>query len=184
MICTVCRWVEKEGNLLTPDGLIRINPKKKMYGSLMLVADVPVFSGSFMNMKKKVGFIAGEVKALQKAIKFFRLQEGTDFSEAVAPHRIVTIELLESDTPENMGFRAKINPSTQELLLRDGEQIMWKTDVVPEGSHIRDTYITYNSTTPLSDPELGNGVTASRGFTSNDYHFVGAADVDISIKAK
>jgi hypothetical protein len=88
--------------------------------------------------------------------------------------------MLESDTPEDMGFREKINPSTQEFLLKNGEQIMWKTDVVPEDSKVRDTYISYDSSVPID----GNGVTTERSLTSNDFHFVGAADVDISIKQK
>lgn len=179
MKCIVSKWVEKEGNQLTADNLIRINPKKPRYGSLKLISEVFVLTDGFLNRKNRIGFIVGEVSILKTLIERFNLKEGTDYSEAVTPHRIVVIEKLKSDTPENKGFREKINPSTNELLFKNGEQIMWKTEVVLEDDKRKDISIKHDRTVPVP---VGNG----KPILADDdlLHFVGEVEVDVSITRK
>ncbi len=144
MKCIVTKWNEKEGNTLVSNGLIRVNPKKPEFGSLMLMAVVVTLSGGFLNKRNKVAFIVGNIEDLDAVIAEYKLREGTDYSVAVAPHRIVTLELLESNTPENQGYREKINPTTGEILQKNGETIMWKTDIVPEGSDVVESLVQHD----------------------------------------
>ena len=90
-------------------------------------------------------------------IEEFELKEGSDYSELVGPHRIVTLELVQSKVPKdknggNSGYREKINPSSEEVMTRDGEPIYWKTEVVPEGSDLQDTLITHDRADAAPDP--------------------------------
>ena len=140
----ITKWTEKAGNELTANGLVRINPNKPTFGSIMLIATVASLSNGFMNVKNKVGFVVGEVKTLETLISGFNLKDGDDYSAKVGPHRIVTTELLESQVPERQGYRPKINPSTNEILSKDGEAIYWKTEVVAEGSDIQDSFISHD----------------------------------------
>lgn len=143
----VSKWEEKAGNELAANGLIRINPNKPEFGSLMLIAVVASLSNGFMNVKNRVGFVVGRVADLTNLVKEFGLKDGDDYSAKVGPHRIVTIEKLQSEAPENQGYREKINPSTGEVLTKNGETIVWKTEVVAEGSDIQDTYIKHDTET-------------------------------------
>jgi len=140
----VSKWEEKAGNELTANGLIRVNPNKPEFGSIMLISTVAALSNGFMNVKNKVGFIVGRVADLTGMIKEYSLRDGDDFSAKVGPHRIATLERLESEVPANQGYREKINPTTGEVLTKNGESIYWKTEVVAEGSDIQDTYIKHD----------------------------------------
>lgn len=140
----VSKWEVKAGNELTANGLIRINPNKPEFGSMMLIATIAALSNGFMNVRNKVGFVVGRVADLTNMIKEYSLREGDDFSVKVAPHKIVTLELVESEVPENQGYRVKINPTTGETLTKDGEAIYWKTEVVREGADIQDTLIQHD----------------------------------------
>lgn len=144
MKLTVAKWEAKEGNTLEANGLIRVNPNKPTFGSLMLIAVTMVLTGSFLNKKTKVGFIVGKIDDLKSLISTYGLKEGTDYSAAVAPHRIVTIEKLKNAVPENQGFRQKINPTTGEVLTSNGEEIYWKNEVVAEGSNVVDQLIAHD----------------------------------------
>lgn len=153
MKCVVTKWNEKEGNELTANGLIRINTNKPEFGSLMLMSVVTSITNGFLNKRNKVGFVVGSIEDLEGVISEYKLKEGTDYSVAVGPHRIVTLEKLESETPENQGYREKINPTTGEVLTKDGETIMWKTEVVPEGSDIVESLIQHDvESVPAVDP--------------------------------
>lgn len=145
MKLTIAKWEAKAGNTLESNGLIRVNPNKPEFGSLMLIAVVASLSNGFMNVKNKVGFIVGRLSDLKSLITNFDLKEGDDYSKKVAPHRIVTLEKLASEVEGKAGYREKINPSTGETLSKDGEIIMWKTEVVPEGSDVYDTYIRHDT---------------------------------------
>jgi len=146
MECLVAKWQEKDGaNTLTAKGLIRINDNKPEFGSLMLVTpNVVTISNGFMNKRNRVGFITGRVEDLKEVIKHYKLKEGTDYSEKFGPHHIVTLEKLESEVPDNQGYRVKINPQTEDELTKYGEAIYWKTEVVPEGSDIMNTFISHD----------------------------------------
>ena len=111
----------------------------------MLIAVVATLSNGFMNVKNKVGFIVGRLEDLKNLISTYDLKEGDDYSKKVAPHRIVTLEKLESEVSGQLGYREKINPTTGEVLTKDGETIMWKTEVVAEGSDIYDTFIKHDA---------------------------------------
>jgi hypothetical protein len=146
MKCIVSKWEEKDGaNKLTANGLIRINENKPEFGSLMLISQSVSLSNGFLNKRNIVGFVTGRVEDLEEVIKSFNLKAGSDYSVAVGPTRIVTIEKLESElTDSDLGFRAKMNPQTGEMLTKDGEEIHWKTEVVAEGSDLVDTYIAHD----------------------------------------
>jgi hypothetical protein len=145
MKCVVTKWNEKEGNELIANGLIRVNSNKPEFGSLMLMSTVVTLSNGFLNKRNKVGFIVGSIEDLEATIAEYKLREGSDYSVAVAPHRIVTLEKLESELGEELGYREKINPTTGEVLKKNGETIMWKTEVVPEGSDITDRLIQHDT---------------------------------------
>ena len=146
MECLVAKWQEKDGaNTLTAKGLIRVNDNKPEFGSLMLVTpNVVTINNGFMNKRNKVGFITGRIEDLKDVIKHYKLKEGMDYSVIFGAHHIVTIEKLESDVPENQGFRIKINPQTEEELTKYGEKIYWKTEVVPEGSDVVNSFISHD----------------------------------------
>jgi hypothetical protein len=160
MKCLVTKWNEKEGNTLTENKMIRINDNKPEFGSLMLISPVTELSpGGFLNKRNKVGFIVGRVEDLEATLTEFKLTDGTDFSVAVAPHRIVTLEKLESQVQENEYYREKINPSTGEILKKDGDTIMWRTEVVAEGSDIVEVKITHDRQ-PVADAAVAEFVEA------------------------
>jgi hypothetical protein len=146
MECLVAKWLEKDGaNTLTAKDLIRVNDNKPEFGSLMLVTpNVVTINNGFMNKRNKVGFITGRVEDLKEVIKHHKLKEGTDYSEKFGAHHIVTLELLKSKVPENQGYREKINPTTGEILTKNGEDIYWKTEVVSEGSDVKDALISHD----------------------------------------
>lgn len=151
MECIVSKWSEKEGNELILNGLVRINPNKPEFGSLMIINSSMTVNSGFVNKRNKVGFVTGEITVLEDMVEQFRLREGVDFSKAVGPHKIVTLEILESDVPENQGYREKINPSTEDTLTKDGEAIWWKTEVVSESSDLVDTLIQHDVATAEVD---------------------------------
>ena len=99
MKLTVTKWKEQEDAELSADGLIRINPNKPKFGSLMLISQVITLSSGFMNKRNKVGFVVGELEDLEGIIAEKGIKEGTDWSVAVGPHRIVTLEKVESEVP-------------------------------------------------------------------------------------
>jgi hypothetical protein len=141
----VAKWTEKPENKLDAKGLIRLNTNKPEFGSIMLISSAVTISNGFANTRNKVGFVTGEVDGLKQMIKEYGLVEGADFSEKVGPHKIVTFEKVESDMTEaDLGYREKINPSTGELLTKDGEKIYWKTEVVAEGSDAQDSYVQHD----------------------------------------
>jgi len=158
MKLTVAKWEEKEGNTLSENGLIRINEDKPDYGSLMLVAVVVTLSGSFANKRNRVGFITGAITDLEAIIEEYGLKEGSDYSELVGEHRIVVLEKVKSDVPidkngGNSGYKEKINPATDEILTKYGEPIYWKTEVVDDGSDIKNDFIQHDLE-PVSDESL------------------------------
>lgn len=156
MKCIVSKWEEKDGaNKLTANGLVRINENKPEFGSLMLIAQTVTLSGGFLNKRNKVGFITGRVEDLEATIKAFNLKAGTDYSVAVGtPHKIVTIEKVESEVGDELGFREKINPSTEETLYsKDGEAIFWKTEVQAGGDDLQDVLVDHVRE-PATDPAV------------------------------
>ena len=151
----VAKWQEKPGNKLTSNGLIRINSNKPEFGSLMLLSTSVTITNGFANPRTKVGFVTGEVEGLENMIAEYGLKEGVDFSQAVGPHRIVTLEMVESEMTENdLGYREKINPDTGETLTKDGETIYWKTEVVSEGSDIYDKLVAHDRTPAAVDASV------------------------------
>jgi len=158
----IAEWKEKDGNNLTEDKLIRKNTEKPEYGSLMLVSNTATLTNGFVNKRSKVGFIAGTVVDLESIIDEYNLKAGADYSTHVAPHRIVTLEKLQSElTDEDMGYSEKINPSTGEILKKGGETIYMKTQVVAEGSDIKDTFVSHD-TEPAIDGAAVEFTTAGK----------------------
>ena len=150
----VTKWKPKEDTEYAADGLIRVNTVKTEYGSLMLTAHEIVISGGFMNSKKKIAFVAGKVKDLVDMIAKYNLVEGADFSLNVAPHRIVVLEKIESDLNGEFGYSEKVNPSTGAIMTKDGESIYRKTEVVQEGSDIKDVLVTHDKDKEAHDDAI------------------------------
>jgi len=144
----VSKWADKDGaNKLDANGLIRLNDNKPEFGSLMLVTpNVISIENGFMNKRNKVAFITGRVDDLKEVIKAYGLKEGSDYSVKFGAHKIVTIEKLESQVPENQGFREKVNPQTGEVLTKNGEDIYWKTELVVENEYAMDEKIVHDKT--------------------------------------
>lgn len=151
MKLNVTKWKEKADTEYSEDGLIRKNTFKPEYGSMMLVANEVVITNGFVNTKKKIGFISGKYDELVNMIEKHNLVEGSNFSVAVSPHRIVVIEKVESEIDGELGFTEKKNPSTGQILAKDGEVIYRKTEVVEEGSDIVDILITHDKESEVQD---------------------------------
>lgn len=153
----ITKWEKKGGdNTLTAKGLIRVNDNKPEFGSLMLMSelDVDVDSG-FFNTRNKIGFLTGRISDIKKVIKKYNLKEGMDYCKVFGPHRIATIEILESQfkkvkeyedsvEPNEEGFRKKQTPDGT-LLTKKGEQIWWKTQVVSEGNEMQDSRVKHDN---------------------------------------
>ena len=60
MKLSVTKWKEKENTEYSEDGLIRMNPNKPEFGSIMLSATVVSIDNNFLNKRNKVGFITGK----------------------------------------------------------------------------------------------------------------------------
>ena len=161
MKCLVAKWETKDGaNTLTANDLIRVNDNKPEFGSMMIVAPNQIeISDGFMNKRNRVAFIAGSIEDLEAVIAAYDLKAGTDYSVAVGPHKIVVLEDVadnvakyitnaRQETMEDCGFRAKVNPTTSEILVtqEEGKTIYWKTVLVPEGSDKKDQKLTHRST--------------------------------------
>lgn len=146
------KWdTSKPANVTKSNGLVRINPNKPEFGSMMVIEDVVSIGGGFIRKRNKIGFIVGTVADLEDIIKTHNLKEGDDFCEKVGPHRIVTDEKLESETPEGRAYKEKINPRTNEPLTLGGEKIFWRRYVVPENSLEQDHLIQHDN-----DQSMGN----------------------------
>ena len=140
----VTKWNKKDGDTYAANGLIRVNTNKPEYGSLMVMATTIVVTNGFVNSNNKVAFLNGEVTQLETMINEYNLKDGVDFGLAVGPHRIVTLERVESDLGEELGYSPKINPTTGEILTKDGETIYRKTELVAEGSDVIETLISHD----------------------------------------
>jgi hypothetical protein len=154
MKLNVTKWKEKVDTEYSEDGLIRKNTLKPLYGSMILTAEEITIKDGFVNSRKKIGFITGKYDELVTMITKYGLIEGTNFSVAVAPHRIVVLERVESELNGELGFTEKINPSTKQILSKDGEPIYRKTEVVEEGSDIVDILISHDKDTEVTDTGL------------------------------
>ena len=141
----VTRWKEKEGSKLEADGLIRRNSNKPEYGSMMFTSTTIAVTNGYMNSRTRIGFMTAKVEELERVIEDNKLKEGSDFSALVAPHRIVILEKTANEmTDEDQGYVEKINPSTGEILTKDGEVIYRRTEVVEEGSDLVDVFVTHD----------------------------------------
>jgi hypothetical protein len=140
----VMKWLEKPDVDYQADGLVRVNPNKPEYGSIMLMATVMTVNNNFLNNRNRVAFVTGELHDLKAMVERYHLEEGSDFNEAAGPHRIVVLEKLQSEVGEEKGYSEKINPSTGQILSQDGEVIVRKTVLVVEGSDIIDTLVEHD----------------------------------------
>lgn len=141
----VRQWEQKKDSKLEAEGLIRRNNNKPEYGSIMLASKTIGVDNGYLNKKTRIGFITATVEELIELIEDKHLVKGADFSKLVAPHRIVIIEKLEDQlTEDDKGFTVKINPSTGEVLTQGGQTIYRKTEVVQEGSDMKDVLLTHD----------------------------------------
>jgi hypothetical protein len=156
MKLVIAEFKEKEGNELLCNGLIRINPNKNEYASLMLIDASIKINNGFLNDVNKVGFVTGRTDVLKKLVERADLKPGDNFSEKVFDAKIVTIEKIEDevDSETDFGFRIKINPSTQCALQHDKKDIYWKRVVVAESSSEKDVTIEKNGERKLTKEEI------------------------------
>ncbi len=145
--CLISAWTEKDGNDLTDDKLIRINPAKPEFGSLMLVSPTVVIApGGFLNKRNITGFIAGNVEDLKAVVSEYKLKAGMDYSKVFGEHKIITVEKLESECRADGkdGFRPKMNPTTEEELTCEGELIKRRTYIVQDSLEAVDVLIDHD----------------------------------------
>jgi len=147
----VTRWKEKPDVEYVADGLVRINPNKPEYGSIMLMALVVTVNENFLNNRHRVAFVTGEVDDLKEMVQEYELVDGDDFNEKFGPHRIVVLEKVQSEIGEEKGYSEKKNPSTDQILSKDGEVICRKTLLVAEGSDIIDVLVSHDKEADFSD---------------------------------
>lgn len=143
----VGQWQVKDTNVLAGNGLIRINPNKPGFGSIMLVEDVvDVSGGGFARKRNKTGFITGTITDLEAIIHQYGLKVNDNFNEKVGKEfKIVTHEMLENQAPEGRSFKAKINPRTGEALVSQGQKIFWRRFVVEANSPETDILIQHDN---------------------------------------
>jgi hypothetical protein len=155
----IVHWIPKEGDKYVADQMIRLSSGNPEFGSIMLLQVVPVIRNGFLNMRNRIGFITGDVKELTKFLAENNLKYGDNFNSVVeVPHKIISIEKLESEVGEKDGYRNKINPSTKEELTFEGEQIVWRTKVVPDRPENMDIHLNHDQTT-MSAPYDSAGET-------------------------
>ena len=179
-VLVVSKYAEKDGVELKANGLIRVNTNKPEYGSLMLISKSVTITNGFANKRNRVGFITASVGDLEDIVESFGLKQGSDYSESVAPSKIVHIEITESEfdavddegnalyktkaahtSPNESGFRVKIRPADEkqgrledeEMATADGEAIWWKTEV-RASSDVRTDKFVAHVTVPVEDDSV------------------------------
>lgn len=135
--------LEKSNSVSTEsNGLIGINPNKPEYGSIQMATTIRSF-GSFASKTRTVHFLSGTVEELKEIVAEFSLSAGDDFSEKVQPSRII---VRESTTPFYDGQQPKMNPSTQEVVTHNGQDIYRETDLVGANSSETDSKLSNDKT--------------------------------------
>ena len=172
-VLVVSKYAEKDGVELKANGLIRVNTNKPEYGSLMLITKSVTITNGFANKRNRVGFITASVVDLWDIVDSFGLKEGSDYSALVADSKIVLTEIVESEfdnhktkadhtSPDQSGFRAKVNPQTDaEMATADGEVIWWKTEVLA-GSDERSDKVVAHVTVPIVDDSVAEFAGAAK----------------------
>lgn len=124
----------KEGTSYLNSNIIRVSQSNPEYGSIMVQQTAFVLNGTMMNDVTRSAFINARLETLEKMCSIYRIKDGFNYSEIVGPKaRIVIEERLESELPEDTkGFQEKINPSTGEVLTKNGEVIYRKSIVVTD----------------------------------------------------
>lgn len=154
----IAKWdAEKHENLLA-NGLVRPNPNKPEFGSIMLVERGGVkLSGGFLNITNKVGFIPGRVKDLERLVNSLNLTDQDDFNAKTGENfKIVAIEKVESDmTEDDLGFRVKVNPATTDVMQLNGEDIYRKVVVVSaDNPDVKEVLIKGDGSREATEEEL------------------------------
>lgn len=118
-------------------GIIAINPNKKDYGSIMVQTET--FSldakNGFMNKKKRVAFIPGELETLVSLVDAFGLVSECDYSEKTGiEHSIVIKEQTEPFYPDQSP-KTTGGDNPRELVSEEGgKPIYRKSFLIPEGT--------------------------------------------------
>lgn len=104
---------DEQGNV------VRVNPDKPDYGSIMLSQLVFAQSTGFMNQRNRVAFIAGKIEDLNAYVEAYGLTPGKEL-----PGRI---HVVESFTPHYEGQQPKLNPQNGRVMLYDDAQVYQKS---------------------------------------------------------
>ncbi len=110
--------------------------KNKAFSCLQVRSSVSSQDGRSSDVKsillggnfEKKGKVSFETVA-NATIKKFDLKEGDDLGQAIKRGLRITVTEKEDDGQENLGFQAKVNPSTGQILTKGGKDILRKTEV-------------------------------------------------------
>jgi hypothetical protein len=124
---------------------INTNPKtfldgKPQFGYILTEQKVQTLNGNFFTETRKVAIISGRIEHLVNLVKQYDLKEGSTIPEELA-FRIVT---KESTEPFYQGQQPKINPSTSEILTKDGKYIYRVNLLVGKDSDEKDELIQHD----------------------------------------
>lgn len=148
----------KVDSKLIVEGVIVRNtkPGKEKYGSIMFESKTLTLGTGFANVQKRVAFLNGEIATLQQVVKNFNLKAGS-------PLEGFKIVVTESLTPSYEGHQPKINPTTAEIMTKNGLPIYRDTRLVEEGSAIVDTLIQHDNAATKSTADLNAAIMSSLG---------------------
>jgi len=144
----ISKFEPTEGVDLLDNDLIRVNPNKPEYGSLMVIHATVGMSNGFMNKVNRVGFINGKVEDLQS----LAVKEGANWNTVAGQECFIrVVEIDESELKDtDLGFQVKVNPSTgEELFAASGSRIMRRTYVEPIASGLTDSLVKHVSADEL-----------------------------------
>jgi hypothetical protein len=126
----VTAYEPEEGLEYRKNNLIRVNSNKPEFGSLMLRTSVNTLNQGFLSKQDRVFFMTGTIEHLEQFVDENNLRPGTNFNVAMGQkHRIIVKERV---TPFFEGQTPKIDPSTGEILLLDGNPIYRQTFLVED----------------------------------------------------
>lgn len=132
MSLTIVTFQEKEGITLLNEGVIRVNPEKPEYGSIMVKGSPQVksstFETGFFSVEERIAFMAGRVDDLKK----LNLKPGDNLEDVLKiPLKIVRTESIS----EKVGMQPVINPTTNETVKTPSGDVIYRIDeIYPEAS--------------------------------------------------
>ena len=132
--------------------IITINGNNPEWGFIMLRSTfMSITPNGFRNEEKRVGRYMARIEDLVKDVENFNLKEGDDFGRKVFPVKLVVKEQTE---PFYEGQEPKINPSTDEVITHNGQEIYRNTFVQPLDSAEPDALLSIDKVSVEAEKQL------------------------------